>query len=186
MLWCNRTRPARSAQLKGMPAMASSVCPLCLSEIGKATSFKCPGCESKYHKDCAADAGECIVVGCSAAAKSKIQSNSSAQTQSASSRAAKRENAAPRKTSWAVLAIAVAASLFIGIGVGYSSGESAGYDRGYTLGFSTGDDAGYSRGRVDGCEWVFDQLSYQNLIGYNPGAYYYRYGSTYIARSQCS
>jgi hypothetical protein len=166
--------------------MASSVCPLCLSEIGKATSFKCPGCESKYHKDCAADAGECIVVGCSAAAKSKVRSNSSAQTQSASSRAAKRENAAPRKASWAVLAIAVAASLFIGIGVGYSSGESAGYDRGYTLGFSTGDDAGYSRGRVDGCEWVFDQLSYQNLIGYNPGAYYYRYGSTYIARSQCS
>ena len=186
MLWCNRTRPARSAQLKGMPAMASSVCPLCLSEIGKATSFKCPGCESKYHKDCAADAGECIVVGCSAAAKSKVRSNSSAQTQSASLRAAKRENAAPRKASWAVLAIAVAASLFIGIGVGYSSGESAGYDRGYTLGFSTGDDAGYSRGRVDGCEWVFDQLSYQNLIGYNPGAYYYRYGSTYIARSQCS
>ena len=166
--------------------MASSVCPLCLSEIGKATSFKCPGCESKYHKDCAADSGECIVVGCSAAAKSKTRSNSSAPTPSASSKSTKRENAAPRKASWAVLVIAVAASLFIGIGVGYSSGESAGYDRGYTLGFSTGDDAGYSRGRVDGCEWVFDQLSYQNLIGYNPGAYYYRYGSTYIARSQCS
>ena len=166
--------------------MASSVCPLCLSEIGKATSFKCPGCKSKYHKDCASDAGECIVVGCSAVAKNKMGSNSSAQTQSASSRAAERENAAPRKVSWAVLAIAVAASLFIGIGVGYSSGESAGYDRGYTLGFSTGDDAGYSRGRVDGCEWVFDQLNYQDLIGYNPGAYYYRYGSTYIARSQCS
>ena len=168
--------------------MPSNVCPLCLSEIGKATSFKCPGCESKYHKDCAADAGECIVVGCSAATKNKTRSNSSVQTQSTSSRATKREKGEPRKASWAVLVIAVAASLFVGIGVGYSTGETAGYDRGYSLGYSNGDDAGYSRGQVDGCEWVFDQLSYQNLIGYNPNSYlsYFRYGSIYISKDQCS
>ena len=168
--------------------MASSVCPLCLSEIRKATSFKCPGCGSKYHKDCAADAGECIVVGCSAAATSTTRSNSSVQTQSTNSRATKRERGEPRKASWAVLVIAVAASLFVGIGVGYSTGETAGYDRGYSLGYSNGDDAGYSRGQVDGCEWVFDQLSYQNLIGYNPNSYlsYFRYGSIYISKDQCS
>ena len=167
--------------------MAASVCPLCLSEVGKAASFKCPGCDSKYHKDCAADAGECIVAGCSAAATSKKRSTSAAQKQSAGTSVAGRAGRAQKTISRAALVIAVAASLFVGVGVGYSTGESAGYDRGYSLGFSTGDDAGYSRGRVDGCEWVFDQLSYQNLIGYDPSAYYYlfKYGSTYISKSQC-
>jgi len=167
--------------------MASSVCPLCLSEIGRAASFKCPGCESRYHKDCAADAGECVVVGCSAAAKSKTRSSSSLNTSAASPRSTKQEKSAPRKASWAVLVIAVAVSLFVGIGAGYSSGETAGYDRGYSIGYSNGDDAGYSRGRVDGCKWVFDQLSYDNLIGYNPNTYlsYFRYGSIYISKGQC-
>ena len=167
--------------------MAASTCPLCLSEIGKATAFKCPGCGSKYHKDCAADSGECIVVGCSAAAKSKTRSVTQPRA-TTPTRSSLSGSQSQKPASRIVLIVAIAASLLIRIGAGYNVGDTAGYNRGYSVGFSNGDDAGYSRGRVDGCEWVFDQLNYQNLIGYNPNAYlnFLRYGSIYIAKSQCS
>jgi len=126
--------------------MASSACPLCLSEIGKAASFKCPGCESRYHKDCAADSGECIVVGCSAAAKSKTGSSSSAQKKTTSAGVSSRTSGTQKSVSRAILVIAVAASLLIGAGIGYSTGDTAGFDRGYSVGYESGKAAGYSAG----------------------------------------
>jgi hypothetical protein len=146
--------------------MASSVCPLCLSEIGKATSFKCPGCESKYHKDCAADSGECIVVGCSAAAKSKTRSATIAQKQSTGAKISSRVSGTPKSVSRAVLVIAVAASLLIGAGIGYSTGDTAGFDRGYSVGNS----AGYESGQAAGYSAGYDAGNASGyLSGYSAG-----------------
>ena len=146
------TRPARSAQLKGSAPMVSSTCPLCLSEIGKAASFKCPGCGSKYHKDCAADSGECIVVGCSAAAKSKTGGATSAQKKTTGAGVASRSSGTQKSVSRAILVIAVAASLLIGAGIGYSTGDTAGYDRGYSAGNSAGYESGQAAGYRAGYE----------------------------------
>lgn len=178
--------------------MASNVCPLCLSEIGKATSFKCPGCGSKYHKDCAADAGECIVVGCSAAAAGKKRSSGVPNT--AASTGASAQTKLPGKTvNRSVLVIAIIASLLIGVGAGYSVGDSAGYERGYangefdgyaegkTDGDAEGYRRGYSEGQVAGCEAVFDRAGYYSyLTAYNPYSYYNRFpGSIYVSKSNC-
>lgn len=184
--------------------MASSACPLCLSEIGKAASFKCPGCGSKYHKDCAADSGECIVVGCSAAAAGKKRS--AAVSNKAVSAGASARSKSPAKTvNRSALVIGVIASLLIGVGAGYSAGDSAGYERGYaggkadgyTDGYASGQSDGYASGKVDGrkegiaigytagCESVFDTLNFTSVIGYRPGLYYYRYGSVYMSKYQC-
>lgn len=191
--------------------MASNVCPLCLSEIGKATSFKCPGCGSKYHKDCAADAGECIVVGCSAAAKGKTRIVPQPRTTTSLKSAASGSHS-QKPTSRIVLIAAIAASLLIGIGAGYTVGDSAGYDRGYSTGesagyergYSAGNAAGYAEGKadgdaagyrrgynegiVDGCEWVFEQSGYYSYVtAYNPFSYYNRYpGRYYVSKSNCS
>lgn len=183
--------------------MASSVCPLCLSEIGKATSFKCPGCGSKYHKDCAADSGECIVVGCSAAAGKK---RSAAVSNKAISANASTRTKLPGKTvNRSALVIAVIVSLLLGVGAGYSAGNSAGYERGYAGGksdgyadgYASGQSDGYASGKIDGrkegftlgytagCESVFDTLNFTSVIGYRPGLYYYRYGSVYMSKYQC-
>lgn len=180
--------------------MASSTCPLCLSEIGKATSFKCPGCGSKYHKDCAADAGECIVVGCSAAATRKKRS--AATPNKAASTGASAQTKPPGKSvNRPALVIAVIASLLIGVGAGYSVGDTAGYERGYANGESDGyadgksdgDAAGYSRGysegNVDGCQGVFRRAgNYSYLTAYNPFSFgiYGRYpGTYYVSKSDC-
>ena len=184
--------------------MASSVCPLCLSEIGKATSFKCPGCGSKYHKDCAADSGECIVVGCSAAAAGKKRS--AAVSNKAISASASTRTKPPGKTvNRSALVIAVIVSLLIGAGAGYSAGDSAGYERGYangesdgyadgyTKGKTDGDAAGYSRGydegNVYGCQRVFRAAgNYSYLTAYDPYSFgiYSRYpGTYYVSRSDC-
>ena len=174
--------------------MASSVCPLCLSAIGKATSFKCPGCGSKYHKDCAADAGECIVVGCSAAAKSKTRSTTSPRS-TASSRSAASGSQGQKPVSRILSVVAIAASLFIGIGAGYTVGESAGYDRGYSSGYTEGEDAGdaagyrrgYSEGQIVGCEGVFERAGYYSYVtAYDPYSYYNKFpGSVYVSKSDC-
>ena len=130
--------------------MASSICPLCLSETGKAASFTCPGCDSKYHRDCAADAKECIVVGCSAAAKSKNSGATAPQTKSADVKNPSRTNGTPKSISRAVLITAIAASLLVGAGIGYSTGDTAGFDRGYSVGTSTGYESGKAAGYSDG------------------------------------
>ena len=122
--------------------MASSVCPLCLSEIGKATSFKCPGCGSKYHKDCAADSGECIVVGCSAAAADKKRS--AAVSNKAISASASTRTKPPGKTvNRSALVIAVIVSLLLGVGApirvfGYPGigGDSITFTSGYVAGWA--------------------------------------------------
>ena len=178
--------------------MASSTCPLCLSEIGKAASFKCPGCGSKYHKDCAADSGECIVVGCSAAAADKKRS--AAVSNKAISASASTRTKPPGKTvNRSALVIAVIVSLLLGVGAGYSAGDSAGYERGYVSGESDGyadgksdgDAAGYKRGYsvglTEGCEWVFEQSgSYSYVTAYNPFSFYNRYpGRYYVSKSNC-
>ena len=181
--------------------MASSTCPLCLSEIGKAASFKCPGCGSKYHKDCAADSGECIVVGCSAAAADKKRS--AAVSNKAISASASTRTKLPGKTvNRSALVIAVIVSLLIGVGAGYSAGDSAGYERGYANGesdgYADGKSDGYASGKIDGrkegisigytagCESVFDTLNFTSVIGYRPGfGFYYRYGSVYMSKYQC-
>jgi len=169
--------------------MASEICPLCLAAVGRAASFTCPGCKSKYHKDCAAEAGDCIVVGCSAADTGKKRQLPSAQKQLSAKNASGSLLRTQKAITRPLLGIAVAASLILGAGIGYSSGDSAGYTRGYYAGnlsgYSDGHSVGYKEGSVAGCHWVFDQLSYQYLIGYNPNAYYFRYGSTYISRGQC-
>lgn len=190
--------------------MASSTCPLCLSEIGKAASFKCPGCGSKYHKDCAADAGECIVVGCSATAKSKTRSVPQPRTTTSPKSAASGSHS-QKPASRIVLIAAIAASLLIGIGAGYTVGDSAGYDRGYSTGesagyergYSAGNAAGYTEGKADGdaqgyvrgynlgltdgCEAVFNAAGYYSyLTAYSPFSYYNRYpGRNYVSKSSC-
>lgn len=190
--------------------MASSACPLCLSEIGKAASFKCPGCGSKYHKDCAADAGECIVVGCSAAAKSNTRSATSPRS-TTSPKTATSGSHSQKPVGRIVLIAAIAASLFIGIGAGYTAGDAAGYDRGYFTGDAAGYDRGYSAGNAagyaegkadgdaqgyvrgynlgltDGCEAVFNAAGYYSyLTAYSPFSYYNRYpGSNYVSKSNC-
>lgn len=85
---------------------------------------------------------------------------------------------------------------------GYDAGDSAGYDRGYaagdTAGYSRGDSAGYDRGdsagydrgyssgKTDGCESVFEGANYaDHLIEYYPYNSYYRYGRTYVSKSDC-
>ena len=184
--------------------MASSICPLCLSEIGKAAAFKCPGCNSKYHKDCAADSGECIVAGCSAAAASKKRG--AAVSKKTVSTGTSAQSKSPAKTvNRSALVIAVIASLLIGVGAGYSAGDSAGYERGYAGGksdgyadgYASGQSDGYASGKSDGrkegiaigytagCESVFDTLNFTSVIGYRPGFYYYRYGSVYMSKYQC-
>jgi len=178
--------------------MASSICPLCLSEIGKATTFKCPGCNSKYHKDCAADSGECIVAGCSAAAASKKRSAS--VSKKTVSTGASAQSKSPAKTvNRSALVIAVIASLLIGVGAGYSAGDSAGYERGYaggkadgyaegkTDGDAEGYRRGYSEGLIAGCEGVFERAGYYYYVtAYNPYSYYNRFpGSVYVSKSNC-
>jgi hypothetical protein len=153
-----------------MPTMASSACPLCLSEIGKAASFKCPGCGSKYHKDCAADSGECIVVGCSAAAKSKTGSTTSAQKKTTGAGATSRTSGTQKSVSRAILVIAVAASLLIGAGIGYSTGDTAGFDRGYSAGYGSGETAGYESGQTAGYSVGYeDGKSSGYFSGYSAG-----------------
>ena len=78
----------------------------------------------------------------------------------------------------------------VGIKQGFDSGYDSGYDigkeSGYSSGYSAGNSAGYRRGSKDGCQWVFDSLNYDRVVGYS---YSYwssnRYGNTYIDRSQC-
>ncbi len=81
-----------------------------------------------------------------------------------------------------------------GDSAGYDRGDSAGYDRGYSagdsVGYDRGDSAGYDRGysagHTAGCEYVFDNAGYSDyLIGYNPYNSYYRYGRTYVSKSDC-
>lgn len=188
--------------------MASETCPLCLSAVGRAASFTCPGCKSKYHKDCAADSGECVVNGCKAAAGSKSTKSVSAFAPVV------RNGLKPTRTSGVIpnkpsrnVAVGALLVVLIGTGIGYSLGDSRGYDRGYGIGyqegrsagysdgkkegyaegFSEGEDAGIRTGLVRGCEFVFEQLRESYLIGYNPFAFslYSRYGSTYIAKRNC-
>ena len=69
---------------------------------------------------------------------------------------------------------------------GYDSGYNVGQSAGYSSGQSAGYSSGYSKGSKAGCQWVFDTLSYDRVVGYS---YSYwssnSYGNTYISRSQC-
>lgn len=210
VLLCRRTRSARSAIRKENPAMVSETCPLCLSAVGRASSFTCPGCKSKYHKDCAADSGACIVNGCKAAAGAKSTKSGVAATPNIrnSSQSARQGGSAPKSSNRKLVLTAVL-SILIGGAVGYTAGDSSGYDRGYGEGYQVGQAAGYSSGKEDGysagydqgkkdtfvsayrsgytagCESVFEQLNFTSVIGYRPGLYYYRYGSVYMSKYQC-
>jgi hypothetical protein len=176
--------------------MASETCPLCLSAVGRATSFTCPGCKSKYHKDCAADSGECIVPGCKAAAGARNTKTSAVATSNI-----REKTQSPRISSNRRLAITAVLSILIGGAIGYNVGDASGYDRGYGGGYFDGQSAGYASGKEDGrkegltagfkagftegCESVFERLNYSNVIGYNPGFYYFKYGSVYMPKYQC-
>ena len=186
--------------------MVSETCPLCLSAVGRAASFTCPGCKSKYHKDCAADSGACIVNGCKAAAGAKSTKSGAAATPNIrnSSQSARQGGSAPKSSNRKLVLTAVL-SILIGGAVGYTAGDSSGYDRGYSGGYTDGQSDGYASGRVDGrkegievgyqeglevgftagCESVFNSLNFTSVIGYRPGFYYYRYGSVYMSKYQC-
>lgn len=73
---------------------------------------------------------------------------------------------------------------------GYSAGDSAGYSRGDSAGYDRGDsdgyDRGYNEGKTAGCQNVFDNANYSDyLIGYYPYNSYYRYGRTYVSKTDC-
>jgi hypothetical protein len=112
----------------------------------------------------------------------------------------------PGKTvNRSALVIAVIASLLIGVGAGYSAGDSAGYERGYANGESDGYTDGYAKGKTDGeaagysrgyregnvygCERVFRAAgNYSYLTAYNPFSFgiYSRYpGTYYVSKSDC-
>lgn len=186
--------------------MASEVCPLCLSAVGRAASFACPGCKSKYHEDCAADSGACIINGCRAAATAKNAKSGVAATSNIrnSSQSARQGGSAPKSSNRKLVLTAIL-SILIGGAVGYTAGDSSGYDRGYgggyidgqSDGYASGQSDGYASGRIDGrkegidvgitagCESVFDTLNFTSVIGYRPGFYYLRYGSVYMSKYQC-
>lgn len=184
--------------------MSSGACPLCLAEIGRAASFTCPGCGSRYHRDCAADSGACVVVGCETAKNSKRES-----TQVSRPIPAKAANkVAPVGLRRYAAQLGLIAAFLGGGMLGYISGDSSGYSRGYDIGYAGGYDSGkkdgydtgyeagktygYNSGYADGvkygCEWVFGQAGYRYVTAYNPFGYLWgRYpGSVYVSKSNCS
>lgn len=188
--------------------MASSVCPLCLSAVGRAASFTCPGCNSKYHKDCAADSGACIVSGCKAATKAKRGNPAtSSGTNFGTINKTNVTSGTAFKNRTRNTAVGAIFAVLIASGIGYSLGDARGYSRGYdsgradgyasgksdgyAAGNADGDAAGYRRGYADGatygCEWVFDQAGYYSYVtAYDPFSFYNRYpGRYYISKSNC-
>ena len=188
--------------------MASEICPLCLAAVGRAASFTCPGCKSKYHKDCAAEAGDCIVAGCRAAAQAK--STPPRVTNALDSRKTTKPTAnfgIFTKTPTRNIVFGAIFTVAIASGIGYSLGDSRGYSRGYssgqtdgyasgksdgyTAGNADGDAAGYRRGYAEGarygCEWVFDRAGFYSYVtAYDPYSFYNKYpGRYYISKSNC-
>lgn len=190
--------------------MSSAVCPLCLTEVGKDPAFVCEGCGSTYHKDCAAEAGSCVVLGCKArqpAQRNEVNTEPSAIRRSGGAEVQRkgRRSATSNPINQSRILL-IAAVLGVGV-LGYLGGDSTGYQRGFTLGreegyqagreagyaegFTAGESSGYatgySEGRTDGCEWVFEQAgNFSYVTAYNPFSFYNKYpGRYYISKSNC-
>ena len=189
--------------------MSSVACPLCLTEVGTDQAFTCAGCKSKYHQDCAAEAGSCVVLGCKER-QAQTKPGLSAPMQPTTSPEPEKARTTKKNTSLLKTyqtQILLIVALAGGAVLGYISGDTSGYQRGfsagseegyvageaagYTQGYSEGEDAGrrsgYNEGLTDGCEWVFEQAGYYAYVtAYNPFSYYNRYpGSNYISKSNC-
>ena len=186
--------------------MSSVACPLCLSEVGPAPAFTCEGCKSKYHKDCAAEAGSCVVLGCN---QNRSQSQSKPQREDITVKSTlpeKKRSPINKEVSFikryqsqlTLIAALVSGGVLgyisgdtygyeRGFGVGREEGHAAGYTEGYSVGEAAGKTSGYNAGLTDGCEWVFEQVGYYAYVtAYNPFNPYNRYpGSNYIAKSNC-
>ena len=184
--------------------MSSVACPLCLSEVGPGPAFTCEGCESRYHKDCAAEAGSCVVLGCKQnQSQSKPQRNvASTRTTEPEKKRSQNNKEASRIKRYQPHLMLIAALICGGV-LGYISGDTNGYQRGfsvgreegyaagYTEGYSVGEAAGrtsgYNAGWIAGCEWVFEEAgNYSYVTAYNPFSYYNKYpGIYYISKSNC-
>ena len=187
--------------------MPSKVCPFCVSEVGRATSFTCSGCKSIYHKDCASEAGACVVIGCRLASNSQDRSTQAKSAASITNTSQKQTPAGEKNNTpefsltvskffsdekfssfkQPIVGASIGVALLVGGWIGYASGNTSGYDRGYAAGSAGGYSTGYSAGYSAGCEHVFEDAGYfEYLTAYDPYNPWNRYpGSNYIAKSNC-